>query len=136
MIFWKQIVRMQLHKRLNARDLAPRARFELATLRLTAERIENLSALSGVAYEKLGAIFPSLVAPTPAPTAQSKYPCSVGVFRMQRNFEPMKKQVESSKGTRLPDETAKLVIYRAFVAGELDAPKHLVCRVHVFQSVE
>ncbi len=30
--------------------------------------IENLSALSGVAYEKLGAIFPSLVAPTPAPT--------------------------------------------------------------------
>ncbi len=39
---------------------------------------------------------------------------------MQRNFEPMKKQVESSKGTRLPDETAKLVIYRAFVAGELE----------------
>jgi hypothetical protein len=38
------------------------------TLRLTAEMIENLSALSGVAYEKLGAIFPSLVAPTPAPT--------------------------------------------------------------------
>ncbi|MGA7921465.1 MAG: hypothetical protein WCA38_17535 [Candidatus Acidiferrales bacterium] len=30
--------------------------------------IENLTALSGVAYEKLGAIFPSLVAPTPAPT--------------------------------------------------------------------
>ena len=68
MIFWKQIVRMQLHKRLNARELAPRARFELATLRLTAERIENLSALSGVACEKSGAIFPSLVAPTPAPT--------------------------------------------------------------------
>ena len=36
--------------------------------RLTAERIKNLSALSGVAYEKLGAIFPSLVAPTPVPT--------------------------------------------------------------------
>jgi len=49
-------------------NLAPRARFELATLRLTAEMIKNLSALSGVAYEKLGAIFPSLVAPTPAPT--------------------------------------------------------------------
>jgi hypothetical protein len=54
---------------LNARELAPRARFELATLRLTAEMIENLSALSGVAHEKLGAIFLSLVAPTPAPTA-------------------------------------------------------------------
>ena len=37
-------------------------------LRLTAEMIQNLSALSGVAYEKLGAISPSLVAPTPAPT--------------------------------------------------------------------
>jgi hypothetical protein len=37
--------------------MAPRARFELATLRLTAEGIENLNALSGVAYEKLGAIF-------------------------------------------------------------------------------
>ena len=43
-------------------------RFEKATLRLTAERVENLSALSGVAYGELGAIFPSLVAPTPAPT--------------------------------------------------------------------
>src|SRR5260370_37002439 len=52
------------------RVMAPRARFELATLRLTAERIKNLSALSGVAYEKLGAIFPSLVAPTPAPTVR------------------------------------------------------------------
>jgi hypothetical protein len=38
MIFWKLIVRMQFHKRLNARGLAPRARFELATLRLTAVR--------------------------------------------------------------------------------------------------
>ncbi len=57
--------------------LAPRARFELATLRLTAECIKNLSALSGVAYEKLGAIFPCLVAPTPAPTAQLKYPDSM-----------------------------------------------------------
>ena len=37
MIFWKLNVRMQLHKPLNAKGLAPRARFELATLRLTAE---------------------------------------------------------------------------------------------------
>ncbi len=48
--------------------LAPRVGFEPTASRLTAEMIENLSALSGVAYEKLGAIFPSLVAPTPAPT--------------------------------------------------------------------
>ncbi len=37
MIFWKQIVRMSFQKCLSAKDLAPRARFELATLRLTAE---------------------------------------------------------------------------------------------------
>jgi hypothetical protein len=55
---------------------------------------------------------------------------SVGVDRMQRNFEPMRKQVEAWKGTRLPDETAKLVIYRGFVEGELDVPKHLARGVH------
>ena len=47
--------------------MAPRARFELATLRLTAEEIQNLSALSGVAYKKVGAVFPFLAAPNPAP---------------------------------------------------------------------
>jgi hypothetical protein len=56
---------------------------------------------------------------------------SVGVDRMQRSFEPMIKQVESWKGTRLPEESAKLVIYRAFVEGQLDVPKHLARRVHV-----
>ena len=40
---------------------------------------------------------------------------SVGVDRMQRNFEPMRNQVEAWKGTRLADESAKRVIYRAFV---------------------
>ncbi len=55
---------------------------------------------------------------------------SVGVDRMQRNFEPMRKQVDAWKGTRLPDEALKLVIYRAFVEGELDVPKHLARRVH------
>ena len=55
---------------------------------------------------------------------------SIGIDRIQRNFEPMKKQVEAWKGTRIPDESAKLVIYRAFVEGELDVPKHLARRVH------
>jgi len=57
---------------------------------------------------------------------------SIGIDRIQRNFEPMKKQVEAWKGTRIPDESAKLVIYRAFVQGELDVPKHLARRVHDF----
>jgi len=47
---------------------------------------------------------------------------AVGVDRIQRNFEPMRKQVEAWKGTGLSDEPGKLVIYRAFVEGELDAP--------------
>lgn len=55
---------------------------------------------------------------------------AVGVDRMQRNFEPMRKQVEAWKGTRLPDESAKLVIYKAFIEGELDVPKRLTRRVH------
>ncbi|HEV2175120.1 MAG TPA: hypothetical protein VGR71_16220, partial [Nitrospira sp.] len=55
---------------------------------------------------------------------------SVGVERMQRNFEPMKQQVAGWKAARIPDETAKLVIYRAFVEGELGVPKHLARRIH------
>jgi hypothetical protein len=60
--------------------LAPRVGFEPTACRLTAERIENLSALSGVAYEKLGAIFPFLVAPTPVPTpaAERNTPSAMG----------------------------------------------------------
>jgi len=55
---------------------------------------------------------------------------SVGIDRMQRSFEPMRKQVEAWKRTRLSDETAKLIIYRAFIQGELEAPKHLARGVH------
>jgi hypothetical protein len=50
---------------------------------------------------------------------------SVGVDRMQRNFEPMQKQVEAWQRSELTDVTAKAVIYEAFVEGKLEAPKHL-----------
>ena len=55
---------------------------------------------------------------------------SVGVDRMQRNFEPMRKQVETWQRSELTDVTAKVVIYEAFVEGRLDAPKHLARSVH------
>jgi len=55
---------------------------------------------------------------------------SIGVDRIQRNFEPMQRQVAAWKDSQLQDEAAKLVIYRAFVEGELDAPKHLARRIH------
>jgi hypothetical protein len=55
---------------------------------------------------------------------------SVGVDRMQRNFEPMRKQVEAWQRSELTDVTAKVVIYEAFVEGRLEAPKHLARIVH------
>ena len=51
---------------------------------------------------------------------------------MQRNFEPMRKQVEAWRQSELTDVTAKIVIYQAFIEGELDVPKHLARRVHNF----
>ena len=50
---------------------------------------------------------------------------SVGVDRMQRNFEPMRKQVEAWQRSELTDVTAKMVIYEAFVEGKLEFPRHL-----------
>jgi hypothetical protein len=55
---------------------------------------------------------------------------SVGVDRMQRNFEPMQRQVEAWQGLQLPDAHTKMVIYRAFIEGELEAPRHLARPVH------
>ena len=55
---------------------------------------------------------------------------AVGVDRMQRDFEPMRKQVETGQGCGLTDVTAKVVIYEAFVEGKLEAPKHLAPTVH------
>lgn len=57
---------------------------------------------------------------------------TLGVDRMQRNFAPMMEQVELWRGSQITDEQAKLVIYRAFVEGELEAPKHLAGDVHEF----
>ena len=36
---------------------------------------------------------------------------------MQRNFEPMQKQVEGWRESLVTDEAAKLLIYRAFIEG-------------------
>jgi hypothetical protein len=55
---------------------------------------------------------------------------SVGVDRMQRNFEPMRKQVEAWQISEPTDVTAKVIIYEAFVEVRLEAPKHLARTVH------
>src|SRR5215470_3208490 len=55
---------------------------------------------------------------------------SVGVDRIQRNFEPLRRQVETWRQTQITDEQAKLIFYSAFVEGKLDAPKGLLLDVH------
>src|SRR3970040_1479537 len=57
---------------------------------------------------------------------------SVGVDRMQRSFEPMRKQVEAWQKSELTDVTARIIIYQAFIEGERDVPKHLAHQVHAF----
>ena len=49
---------------------------------------------------------------------------------MRRNFEAMRKQVEAWQRSELTDVTAKVVIYEAFVEGNLEAPRHLARTVH------
>ena len=44
---------------------------------------------------------------------------------MQRNFEPMRKQVEAWQKSELADVTAKVVIYEAFVEGQIGGSETL-----------
>jgi Domain of unknown function (DUF932) len=55
---------------------------------------------------------------------------AVGVDRIQRNFEPMQRQVEHWRQAQISDERAKLIFYSAFVDGKLDAPRSLLSEVH------
>jgi len=55
---------------------------------------------------------------------------SIGVDEMQRNFEPMRRQVENWKESQLTDTAAKLTIYRAFIESNLEVPRHLAKPVH------
>ncbi len=42
---------------------------------------------------------------------------AVGVDRIQRNFEPLQRQVEVWRKTQVTDERAKLIFYNAFIDG-------------------
>jgi hypothetical protein len=55
---------------------------------------------------------------------------SIGVDQMQRNFKPMVEAVELWRGSQLSDTNARLIIYRAFIEGELEVPRHLARGVH------
>jgi len=49
---------------------------------------------------------------------------------MQRNFDPMRRQVERWREQQLSAEGAKLTIYRAFIEGDLEVPRHSARKVH------
>src|SRR5215472_4305149 len=53
-----------------------------------------------------------------------------GVHRIQGNFEPMQRQVESWRQTQISDAQTKLICYSAFVDGKLDTPRGLLPEVH------
>ena len=55
---------------------------------------------------------------------------AVGVERIQRNFAPMERQVEQWRNSQISDERAKLILYEAFVDGDLEAPRSLLPEVH------
>ena len=55
---------------------------------------------------------------------------SIGVDQMQRNFEPMRRQVETWRESQLSDVEAKMLIYQAFIESDLEVPKHLARPVH------
>ena len=50
--------------------------------------------------------------------------------RIQRNFDPLRQQVESWRSQQITDDRAKLVIYRAFIEGDLSLPRSLARDVH------
>ncbi len=55
---------------------------------------------------------------------------SVAVDRMSRHFAPMLNQVDAWRNHQLPDASAKLIVYQAFIEQQLDVPKHLADDVH------
>jgi hypothetical protein len=94
---------------------------------------KSVSGKSNIRGSELGNIVSGVFTPVLAKHSKSfsLIDCiSVGVDRMQRNFEPMRKQVEMWQRSELTDVNAKVVIYEAFVEGRLEAPKHLGRTVH------
>lgn len=55
---------------------------------------------------------------------------SIGVDKIQRNFDPLRDQIRNWQQRQLSDDQAKLIIYRAFIEGRLSVPRNLTPKVH------
>lgn len=53
-----------------------------------------------------------------------------GVSQMQRNFEPMVRDIERWQDSQLTDVAARLLIYEAFIEGAMEIPRHLARPTH------
>jgi hypothetical protein len=116
-------------------DSAPEAVFD-APVQLARDPLPALPASRPCrdmpALPEVGTISPGVFTPVLAHSKSLSLvgAIALGVDRVQRNFEPMRKQVEAWRQSELMDVTAKIIIYQAFIEGELDVPKHLARRVH------
>ena len=94
--------------------------------------MKNVTCKSSTELE-LGNIVPGVFTPVLAKHSKSFNlidTLAVGVDRIQRNFEPMQQQVEQWRSSQINDDRAKLILYAAFVDGELDAARSLLPEVH------
>ena len=57
---------------------------------------------------------------------------SVGVDKIQRNFEPLSQQIRNWRECQLDDRSAKACTYDTFMNSKLGLPKHLLLDVHRF----
>jgi hypothetical protein len=57
---------------------------------------------------------------------------SIGVDKIQRNFEPLKTQINDWKACQLNDQTAKACIYDAFFDSGVNLPRTILLDVHRF----
>jgi hypothetical protein len=55
---------------------------------------------------------------------------SVGVDKIQRNFEPLKTQISDWRDHQLTDREAKEIVYDAFLDSDLKLPRYLMPTVH------
>jgi hypothetical protein len=55
---------------------------------------------------------------------------SIGVDKMQRNFKPLERSILDWKANILSEMDAKMIIYQAFVEGQLDVSPKLLKPVH------
>lgn len=55
---------------------------------------------------------------------------SIGIDRIQRNFDPLRKQIETWTNRRLSDDEARVILYKAFIEKGLPVPVKLLKEAH------